>query len=255
MPETFAYLPPEHEDDKNTIVLLAGDIHVGTNAVEWIEYIAGRYKAVCYILGNHEFYHHSFEDLPGEVEDLLDDTCPDNVYFLNNGSETIEGTRVIGTTLWSDFNGFDRKSMATAEYQMNDFELIRNKYGSLKPLDIVDEFEENIAFLHSELSKQHSGPTVVMTHHLPSFEFISEEFRHLKDLNGAYASDLSDIYTKYDIDLWVFGHSHQALIQRVHNCLFISNARGYPDEVTPGFNDLIRIELLADWESGDSIPI
>ncbi len=246
LPETFAYLPPEHEDDKNTIVLLAGDIHVGTNAVEWIEYIAGRYRAVCYILGNHEFYHHNFEDLSGEVEDLIGDMCPDNVYFLNNGSEIIEDTRVIGTTLWSDFNGFDPASMAVAEYQMNDFRMIRNKYGLLKPMDIVDEFEENIEYLHSELSKNHHGRTVVMTHHLPSFEFISEEFQHLRDLNGAFASDLSDIYSKYDIDLWVFGHSHQALVRRMHNSLFVTNARGYPDEVTLGFNDSMRIELLAD---------
>jgi len=82
-----------------------------------------------------------------------------------------------------------------------------------------------------------------MTHHLPSFEFISEEFRHEKELNGAYASDLSDIYSKHDIDLWVFGHSHQALTLEMNNTLFVSNARGYPDEVTLGFNDRMRIAL------------
>jgi len=241
--DPFHYLPPKRDDDKETVVLLAGDILLGWDAVDWIERIAPRFKAVCYILGNHEFYHNDFQEVPKQVDALIADAKLDNVHFLNNRFVTIDDTRIIGTTLWNDFNGQDPKSMTLASWRMSDYQVIWNGDKVLRPEDTLDSYQMNVDFLQTELSKKHNGPTVVMTHHLPSFEFISEEFRHEKELNGAYASDLSDIYSKHDIDLWVFGHSHQALTLEMNNTLFVSNARGYPDEVTLGFNDRMRIAL------------
>lgn len=50
------YRPPVEKDDANTVLLLAGDIHVGTKALPWIEEMTKRYRHVVYVLGNHEFY-------------------------------------------------------------------------------------------------------------------------------------------------------------------------------------------------------
>ena len=185
--DPFHYLPPEWDDDKETVVLLAGDILLGWDAVDWIERIAPRFKAVCYILGNHEFYHHDFLDLRNDMERIFEEIGQPNIHYLNNSSVIIDDTRVIGSTLWSDFNGLSRVSMQTAKWRMNDFRLIGNGNRILVPEDVANEFAVSKEYLMSELSKPHDGPTVVMTHHLPSFDFIAEEFRHEEELNGAYA--------------------------------------------------------------------
>ena len=44
------------------VVVLAGDVHVGTKGLKWIkEHFAER--PVIYMLGTHEFYHHSLPEL------------------------------------------------------------------------------------------------------------------------------------------------------------------------------------------------
>jgi hypothetical protein len=46
---------------------MAGDIHVGTAGWEWAsEHFPA--KPVVYVLGNHEFYHHSIPELTEEVK-------------------------------------------------------------------------------------------------------------------------------------------------------------------------------------------
>ena len=51
--------PFEYEDCDVDVVILAGDIHVGRRGVEWaLETIKDR--PVIYVLGNHEYYKHSF---------------------------------------------------------------------------------------------------------------------------------------------------------------------------------------------------
>ncbi len=109
--DPFHYLPPKRGDDKETVVLLAGDILLGWDAVEWIERIAPRFKAVCYILGNHEFYHNDFQEVPKQVDGLIADEKLDNVHFLNNRLVMIDDTRIIGTTLWSEVHEPGKKRL------------------------------------------------------------------------------------------------------------------------------------------------
>ena len=39
------------------VLVLAGDIHLGTGALEWLHEFAHRYQDIIYFPGNHEYYH------------------------------------------------------------------------------------------------------------------------------------------------------------------------------------------------------
>ena len=63
--------PIPNDQDKDTVLLLAGDIGVGLSAKGWITEMCGRYKYVIYILGNHEFYKNEFCGLPQKWNNLV----------------------------------------------------------------------------------------------------------------------------------------------------------------------------------------
>ena len=59
------------------------------------------------------------------------------------------------------------------------------------------------------------------------------------------------------VDLWIHGHSHQAVDYEIANTRVLSNPRGYPDEHT-GFDAALVAEVLtarpAENEEGVSAP-
>jgi len=80
-------------------VVLAGDIGVGTNGLDWIRQ---RFKdcPVIYVLGNHEFYHHSIPELTAKIQTETDGT---NIHLLENSAVELQGFTFLGCSLWTDF--------------------------------------------------------------------------------------------------------------------------------------------------------
>ena len=69
---------------------------------------------------------------------------------------------------------------------------------------------------------------IVMTHHAPTFKSIHPKYINDRQLNGAYASDLSDfILDRPLIKYWLHGHIHATNDYMVGDCRVISNPRGY----------------------------
>ena len=92
--EFAAFSPPETDAD---VVVLAGDIGVGLNGIEWA---ARRFPEVpvIYVPGNHEFYGHDIG-----LTDELKAAAPPNIHVLNNGRLEFDGVRFLASTLWTDF--------------------------------------------------------------------------------------------------------------------------------------------------------
>ena len=86
--------PPETDAD---IVVLAGDIGVGTEGIEWG---ARQFPAIpiVYVPGNHEFYGQDIRSAH-----LLSEVAPDNIQVLDDKACKIDGVRFLGSTLWTDF--------------------------------------------------------------------------------------------------------------------------------------------------------
>lgn len=103
-------------------------------------------------------------------------------------------------------------------------------------LDGIDEYL-GPAIL-SRLREPCSGPTVVMTHHLPVRQLISPARtiggHEKRAMTNGFACDLWDEIRAFDIHTWIWGHSHEGQTWRgegehgpIHFC---TNQRGYPGE-------------------------
>jgi Icc-related predicted phosphoesterase len=230
--------PPQTEA---AVVVLAGDIGVGTGGIEW----AMRHfpdVPVLYVPGNHEYYARDIHET-----DLLSANSSSHIRILDNDTHVICGVRFLGTTLWADFllygEGESWFSRETARKQIDDFASIRCGGRSFTPEDSVALHEASKAWLVGELAKDFNGPTVVITHHLPAAPSIAEKYRN-DPLNPAFASRLESVIEQYKPELWIHGHTHVPCDYEIFDTRVVCNPRGYPSESSSaGFSPGLLMEL------------
>jgi len=224
------------------VIILAGDIGVGTKGLEWATSIAGD-KPIIYINGNHEYYRHSHPKLVNKMREMEFDSY---IYFLEKNECMIDNVKFLGCTLWTDFNlqGKAPLALLDAGSGMNDFKLIRNSsrgYSKFHPNDSLVIHRESIYWLEEGL-KDSAEKTVVLTHHAPSAKSIPEQY-HGSPLNPAFASDLSELILKYQPALWIHGHLHFPSDYHIGKTRIVCNPRGYPNEGVAGFRPDLVIEI------------
>jgi predicted phosphodiesterase len=245
---------PELPDDAETTLVLAGDIWVGTrdDFVLWIKDCCFRFKNVVMVLGNHEFYGHEINDVRRFWKNVQNEIK--NLFVLDDTMQIVDGVRFIGGTLWTDMNRNDYFTKAKAKQQMNDYFQIKieaedqgDYYGFTRPLtpdDTVTLHQCTTFFIRECLRVPFDGKTVVVTHHLPLFHCVhGKYFNH--DMNGAYASDLEDIFREYDFDIWFHGHTHETIkLKDIYGKDIWCNPRGYlPNAPNPKFDPELVIDL------------
>ncbi|MCX7170699.1 MAG: metallophosphoesterase [Proteobacteria bacterium] len=226
-------------------VILAGDIHQHTHAIEWAEQtFAG--KLIIYVMGNHEAYR---AHLPGLIGELRQTARDHGVTFLqcDEHVDREHGVRFLGTTLWTNFALFGgaraNACMLEAARCMPDFKIIRMgktrvapdtshpdamHSAILKPGDTVKFFNQAKRWLAGKLAEPFAGRTVVVTHHLPSA--VSVALRYQNDpVSAAFASRADKLVAQ--ADLWIHGHTHDSFDYAIGKCRVICNPRGYPDKL------------------------
>lgn len=215
---------PVIEGEEKQVLCILGDLNPssclwekekGNKSTEtFFKSISGRFRDVLYITGNHEYYH-------GDVnidDDFFEDICDDFGFtFLQGGMhKDIKNTRFIGATLWTDFENGDPVCMYTCGTGMNDFRLIEDSsnnfretiYGKQKlftPEQALEKHYEHREAIFNKLSLTKKKKTVVMSHHAPSYESISENYRN-SNMNGAYYSNLESEILETSPNLWLHGH-------------------------------------------------
>lgn len=220
--------PPQTDAD---VVVLAGDIGVGTAGLEWaLQQFSD--KPVIYVPGNHEYYHHDIG-----ITQELKAGAQANLHVLDNDSCEIDGVRFLGTTLWTDFKLYGEGeawfARQRARRSIKDFTAIRNGDRRFTPEDSVALHDISKAWLEGELAKAVDGRTVVVTHHLPATPSIAARYRN-DPLNPAFASNLEDLIETYRPELWIHGHTHVACDYEIYGTRVVCNPRGYPSECSAG---------------------
>ena len=234
--------PPDAEAD---IVVLAGDIHSGTRGVEW----ARRHFPVIpilYVPGNHEFYGRDLQETVGALQRAgrrfgVDVLCGRGV--------VIGGLRFLGATLWTDYalHGTDVESiaraMSDAKYGMSDFGVIRHgAHGLFRPEHARTIHLEQLCWIQERLADGFSGPTILVTHHLPHPRSIHRKFRG-SSLNPSFASDLSHLLGP-PVAMWIHGHTHESCDYIEGGTRVVCNPRGYgPFELNRAFDPILTIEI------------
>lgn len=210
-------------------VLCAGDV---ANGPEGLAELASRCRGVPLIAvaGNHEYYAGPADT--GAVQARLQALSDAGVlHWLERRSLLLDGLRILGTTLWTDFAlyGAAAAGMAASARVMPDFRgAIRHDDRRLTPADTVRWHRASVEWLATELARPFPGPTVVVTHHAPHPACIEPAYAG-DPVSAAFASDLGALLDGRAA-LWIHGHCHRATHFTVGGTRVISNPRGYPDE-------------------------
>lgn len=225
----FHRFDPPPLDASIDLVILAGDIDKKARGVRWAD-DTFRCTTV-YVVGNHEFYD-------GHIDRTLQkmrDAAAPHVHILENHSLMVGSTRAAGTAGWTDFSSTGEQVAASNmdNEWINDFKYICADagYRRLRPSDVIERNRAAKHWLTEELATPHGGKTIVVTHHAPTPAVVGS--KHEGYLNAAYTNDWPLLIEK--ADLWVFGHTHEAVDVELAGCRVVSNPRGYPGETT-GFN-------------------
>lgn len=245
---------PKMEYDLDTILVLAGDIGVGTMALPLVERCCERFKHVILVLGNHEYYANEVKD----VQKRWAAIDIDNFHFLEDNRVVIDGVQFLGSTLWTDMKDQAIEVTSHAEYFMQDFKSIKlvdptktsEKYKNglarkrLRASDTVEYHKNSVNYIKDMLNL-HEMPTVIVTHHAPTWGCLdSQRYGANNLLNYAYFTPLEDIMDNSNVKAWISGHTHHSVRLEIYDTKVVSNARGYKGhELNPLFSPVATIEV------------
>jgi predicted phosphodiesterase len=224
------------------VIILAGDIDVGRNGLEWIRHQFPD-QPVVYVLGNHEFYQNS---LPELTRTLMQETEGSHVHLLENTVVELHGFTFLGCTLWTSFMvGPDpAAAMRMAEARMVDYRIIRNSIENrvLRATDTARLHRESVSWLKDELRRHDLKRTIVVTHHAPSYQSETPQYRN-GPLSSSFCSDLDWLIESSGIPLWIHGHTHYNVDYPMGSTRILANQRGYPGERCEHFNPALVVEV------------
>lgn len=209
------------------VVVLAGDIHNGTAGLVWARQTFPQ-QPIVYVPGNHEYYD---AELNHTLEELRQCARRYDIHFLEHDETFIGGVRFLGCCLWTDYELYGAENYA-ASIQiglriMVDYRAIRFHERGLSPEDTIVFHQKAKAWLRDKLATASATPTVVVTHHLPSFACVAERYK--MDFGSAgFASRLDDLVQQ--ADLWICGHTHDAFdikLGQGDKGRVVCNPRGY----------------------------
>jgi predicted phosphodiesterase len=223
----FDHIHLEHPDDKETILLLAGDISTGITAMPFVEEMCKHFKYVLIIHGNHEYYDNDFEKTVKDWQDWESEGSPKNFHFLYNDQRILDGVRFLGGTMWTNFSDGDPIVMGAARQQMSDYSYIRNQGICITPQFILNENAKFMKFLLKRFEEPFDGPTVVMSHHSPGNE-LKRRGRLGDKIGPCYFANIEEMIGNSNVvKLWVHGHTHNSWDYTINETRVICNPYGY----------------------------
>lgn len=242
--EKLLEILPKNPDDKDTVLIVAGDVASATQPqriITFLGHVLPRFKHVIYVLGNHEHYRGNLTTTQGIITKVVADElgeCSNLTIAGNNVEEvSIDGVRFLCATMWTDYGAatpnkdYIRKIISC---YINDHKAISLAKGAVQPDTLADIFAATVMEFGLRLSGKDNSKTVIVTHHMPSFSAVHPQYRSndtvTKCLNHAFASDLDDFICEHKPAAWIFGHTHSAYHSNVGDTQIICNPRGYPLE-------------------------
>jgi predicted phosphodiesterase len=207
---------------------------------------------VFFVPGNHEYDGMSFE----EAHERLQETCERlEITWLHQRVLTVNGVRLIGCTLWSDFEALvpqhgpltqQLKAREKAERAANFY--LRKTGTTLNGEAFLSDAvraqaQADQAWLTQALSEPFEGTTVVVTHFAPSLKSADPRYG-LTPGTAGFCNALDHLLPQ--ADWWLHGHLHCAH-DYVHNgCRVVANPLGYARK-----NEQLAFEAQKIWRVGD----
>ncbi|NKN01138.1 metallophosphoesterase [Rhizobium leguminosarum] len=254
------FLAPTIAVPEADICICVGDVSNNiTTSINFLRRMIEPHMRVILILGNHDYYDGSIDFVLDSARRQIAGT---RVQLLENQTIHLEGCRLIGATLWTDFLvsvGDDehlppeeRRALAlgVVPHQIADFHSIfrsdergEDENGLITARELLGRHKESRAFIDTELGRPFSGRTIVLTHHAPHPASSDPRFFG-QPSSAAFVSDLSDLIARRKPDVWIHGHVHRFRDYMVDGTRVLCNPRGYRGELgLSGFRPRFVIDL------------
>jgi predicted phosphohydrolase len=185
------------------ILLLAGDIVPFIEMHEhsdFFDYLSKNFKITYWLPGNHEYYHSDLSERSG----YLNEKIRNNVFLVNNISLQTGNIKLVFSTLWTKISPVNQLEV---QLRLSDFRVIRNSGSKLSADEYNLMHDRCLSFLKDEFAGEKQGITIVITHHMPTFQNYPDKFKG-DAINEAFAVELSDLIKAAGPDYWIFGHEH-----------------------------------------------
>jgi hypothetical protein len=188
---------------------------------------------VFFVPGNHEYDGLPFE----EADARLRETCERlEITFLHQRVVVMQGVRLIGCTLWSDFEALvplsgpitqqlqaRQKAERAADFYLRKTGTTFNGEPFLSAA-VRAKAQDDQAWLSNALSKSFEGPTVVITHFAPSLKSADPRYG-LTPGTAGFCNALDHLMPKANV--WLHGHLHCAQDYVHQDCRVLANPFGY----------------------------
>ena len=203
---------------------------------------------VFFVPGNHEYDGMPFE----EAHERLQETCERlQIIWLHQRVHVLNGVRLIGCTLWSDFEALvpqhgpltqQLKAREKAERAANFY--LRKTGTTFKGEAFLSDAVRaqalaDQAWLAQTLSEPFSGPTVVVTHFAPTLKSADPRYG-LTPGTAGFCNALDHLLPK--ANLWLHGHLHCAQDYVHMGCRVAANPLGYARK-----NEQLAFEPKKTW--------
>lgn len=242
----FPPVAPEGVD----AILCAGDLCHSYQLRYWAKNIIDRYDVPMILVpGNHEFYdgksysNHSLSSKRKAMQKVAveSDHWKQKFVVLDDSAISLNGIHIIGGTLWTDFK-LNTTSDSEVAWHMNDAIRMSPDFTNiyvgggdmLTPSDTLKMHSHTKDFIKRELLQSSADKRVVITHHLPHPDCTPERYAG-EFGNYMYASSHGAFCDVFDCskapDIWVCGHTHQAIDVDIGSTRVISNPMGFQVDI------------------------
>ena len=219
---------PNVPDVGADVLVLAGDIGMADDeTVEWLRGLSGRYEAVLYVPGNHEFYGKDLDDANSFMNGM---SAFGGYEWMNNQAVQVGERRFVGSPLWANFC-HEPLSMFNAGRAINDFRRIRHGGGLMTPATMLDLHTEAVAFLTETVKPD----DIVITHWPPTLMARNTGFP-MDDIAKYFCADIPKVVASTRPELWICGHTHYNVDFMFGETRILSNQGGYPHETIAGYD-------------------
>jgi len=253
--EAHPHFSPEPAADAD-ILVLAGDIgsyqpgsqlpdeDFGLARFSPLPQYAGWPTPVIFVPGNHEYDAQDFDAAHARLRRTCDRL---GLIWLERESLVLQGLRLVGTTLWSDFDALaehhgitdPQQRLKRREKAFRAANFYLSKTGGTRrgePFLAAQLREQGLAcqaWLRQTLAQPFAGPTVAITHFAPSLRSADPRYG-LSPGTAGFCNALDDLlpYAR----LWLHGHLHAPSDYQVcgqhadgqpWSCRVVANPLGY----------------------------
>lgn len=223
--ENYKWLKSNPLKAEGDILILVGDIGYLGDANylthPFWDWASENFKQVIVVPGNHELY--KYFDINELHEGWELEVRPNVKVHYNSVIHLAPDTDLILSTLWAFIHPLEEY---LTERCVSDFKRIMNGEYRLNAKRFNIEHEKCRRFIEKAVTESKARHIIVATHHVPSFELMSEEFKG-SSINGAFTVELSEMIASSRIEYWIYGHSHRNIDRIIGNTKCISNQLGY----------------------------